>query len=210
MNVELEKRFLIDSNTKTTLEKFLSTKGEFKRVDKRFSLIYYKNEDLGEEENETIDLRVKVTSGACKVSLKVGSWHADAIRKEYEFNFEMEDLENVLNVLKVAGFKWGAINYLTRKVYEYNALEICIDAHYTFDKILVEMEALNSDPDTVKKFEYAVKSISKRYNLNELKSEEMKEFVNRLNGRLDWKFNFQDTQIEKWLCEWKDHISCLK
>lgn len=206
MIYEVEKRALITKKTADSLITFLDKNAKKIKKEHRFAFIYMDNKDLIPNQDDPVDIRVKITNTKPKLSLKYGSWHAGSARQEYEVEFALTDLGQYLKILFFLGKKWGTTNSTTRTLYKYKAMIITIDKHEDFKDYLVEVEITTSKKSAVKTSEEKINEFMSGFELAPLDSPGMIKFVDDLKNRPKWQFDFTQKNIDSYLKVWKEYI----
>ena len=124
------------------------------------------------ENPSQIDLRLKKSGKAEKISVKVGHY-ASKKREEFEIDLQEGELIDALKLFEALGYKTGMIYQWKSKIYKYKDFEIKIN-EYTADYYDWEIESRNpeSDPD----------ELAKQLSLHPFTEEEFQK-------EIDWKNN---------------------
>lgn len=97
------------------------------------------------ENPSQIDLRLKKSGKAEKISVKVGHY-ASKKREEFEIDIKEGELTDALKLFEALGFKTGMVYQWKSKIYKYKDFEIKIN-EYANEYYDWEIESLNSEND---------------------------------------------------------------
>lgn len=205
MNFEVEKRGLFTKSKYNRLLKFMKTNATFIKQKKRFQLVYLKKMNFKADPTNPVDLRVRITNGEGKLVLKYGNWHTGESRAEYEVDFPIEEIEEVLNIFKILDKKWGTSVFSDTQLFRFKGIEVAI-VHTHKDIYYWELELLVKKKSEIKKAESRIEKLITEFSLKPLSSKGMQKYVNDLNKRRFWQFNFKKEDIGKWLKKHKEYL----
>jgi predicted adenylyl cyclase CyaB len=208
MQYEVEKRAFVNENQRSSLKKFLNENGKLVKKKKRCTFIYMNNQNFEEDSTSPIDLKVRTTNGKAGIALKYGNCHNGETREEYEVDFDVDNIDDVLGILKRLGYQWGITTYLNREEYEFEDMTIEIDDYYELDRDLIEVEIVCHEEDKIKEAEIKILEFLKKMNLEVMDSDGMKSLVHSMNVREDWQFDFSKQDIQELVERRKDFILC--
>lgn len=206
---EVEKRSLVTKSKLKLIKKFLETNGKLVKEVKRFNFIKVENKNFISDPNSLIDIKIRTTSGGGKFALKYGNWHKSASREEYEFKFEVEEITQIVNILKILSFKYFITTYVLRSEYKYKNLTITLDNYYSLNSALLEAEIVVKNKNKIKNAELEILTFFKSKELKTLDSSETINFINKLNSIKKFQVDFEKISVENWHKRWKKFIYCL-
>lgn len=198
MRYEVEKRGVFSRKEYLKLFSFMKKNADFVKVKKRFQLVYLKRQDLRADRNNMLDLKVRITNGKGEVVIKYGNWLTGETREEYQIALMLEDLPELLKMLSILGKSWGTAVYSETSVFMYKGVEVSLV--YVPNNIYYwELEISVRDKPKTIKAEAKVDKMIKQFGLRVIGSVGMENFVNVLNARKFWQFNFTKERVDKWL-----------
>ena len=122
-NIEIEVRGPLSENEFTKLRKFFDKNAEFIKEKNRISFLYFRGDkipdDVNEIKDDKVDLRVRITNKKAEIMLKYGEWAGSDIRKEIPLPFDINRFDDVIEFLRILGWKVGIIYATKTYVYKY-------------------------------------------------------------------------------------------
>lgn len=210
MQLEIEKRSILDKAHLGKLKEFLSKNAKVKKEYKRFTFVYLHRQDFISDPDYPIDLKVRFTNGTGELSLKYGDWHGSAGREEYGINFDADQVEDVLGMVRRLEHAWGIVTYLHRVEYDYDGMTVTVDDYFDFDQDIIEVENLVYDEENAKSAEDKIDRFLADRDLQALDSATMQRLVADMNAREKWRFDFTKQDIHEFVEKWNDFILCKK
>lgn len=198
---EVEKRAVVGVDEVEKIARFLEGKAKLTTTFKRFSVIFWNHPEAKPAEAATHDFRIRITGNRGLFTLKYGDWRGGG-REEYEFHFDPAELDSVVNIMRVWGYKWGTTTQVERRKYDYRGMEIVLDRYLDDGSGLVEIEAQCRKESDFEKAEGKIDRLMEEWGLKPLTREGMVEFVNRLNEKKENYFDISAGQTGKYVRRW--------
>lgn len=190
--IEVEHRGHLTQKQFRELSKFLKKNGKFLGEKDRFSVIYFahgEKENFNLNQDNPIDLRVRITNKKTELVLKYGKWGGRDTRKEFIFSVGYEKFEELVEFLHILGFYYGGLQATNTRVYVYKNVEIALvkvpNWGYYFEAEIV------TNPRLVKADDKKIISVCKELGLSVLNDEEFCKLCESLNNRPGFRFNFK-------------------
>ena len=177
---------------------------------KRFTMVNVSHSNFQPDPNRLIDLKVRTTGDTGTIVTKYGNWHSDASRQEYEIKFKTLDLGNLLNTLKLLGYKYYVSTYITRTLYTYNDFRLTFDQYHSMEATIFEIELNVENKDEVVEAEHRIDSFLLEHSLKPLNSKETIELISRMNSIPECQVNFDTLDVDHWLNTHHEFVWCQK
>lgn len=206
--IEVEKRALVDKSRYKDILKQFAKKGSFMSKVKRFTLVQVDNSDFTADSSSLTDIKVRTTKDNALFTVKHGNWHDSSGRKENEINFNVEEINELVEMLISLGFSYFVAIYVTREKYTMNDLVITIDQYHHMDDTLIEIEKTVSNESEEAEAEKEIKNLLELFTLTPMSSEDTIEFVEKINKIEETQVDFTNTTVPEWFNKWKDFILC--
>jgi len=145
---EIEIRGKVNKDEFEKLVSFLAKKAELVDEYNRLAVDISPGFDLDSKtwkNPSQIDLRLKKSGKAEKISVKVGHY-ASKKREEFEIDIKEGELTDALRLFEALGFKTGMVYQWKSRIYKYKDFEIKIN-EYPKEYYDWEIESLNSESD---------------------------------------------------------------
>ena len=195
MQYEIEKKSLVSESKYKELLEFYSKNAKAVSHFNRFSIIYFNPPNIDEQ----IDLRIKITGKSCILSMKCGDWKKQLGRKEIDTEFSLDNLENLLETLHVLGFSIGTTILKERHDYNHKGFDISLDKYKGEDSAVIEVEKTCGDSNSCSSLECEVEGYLKQIGLKIITEKEFLKFIDKINARPKWSFDFNKTPIPEWI-----------
>lgn len=194
--IEVEHRGLLTPNKYTELLSFFENNGKFIDVKKRFTLINNtSNESVREVKEELIDIKLRVTNKKPELAVKYGKWSGKDARREFNFFLEEDQYSEMLEFLKILGYKKFALMANTKHDYSYHGIDFSLvevpEWGYYFEAEIVSDAQSAQEAD--KQLDAEIKSLG----LSVLTDEEYYDLLDSLNNRPDYKVDFGKSELSE-------------
>jgi len=206
--IEVERRVLLTKKEMESLKNFFNTNGKFVKDFKRFTLVNIGREDFTPDLNDPLDLRVRMTKDIARLTVKYGNWHTDAGREEYEVEFNVDNLKELLGILKIMGRNYYSLTYIHRYQYEYKGFDITFDDYSFRDDCLMEVELGVEKMEESEEADRKITEFIKNQNLEPLSKDGFIKFVQENNDIMELRVDFNKITLDDWFEKWKDYIYC--
>lgn len=206
---ELEKRALIKPELVEDIIKLLDREAKLEKTFERFSIIFWNHAKAKPAEASSYDFRIRITDDKGLFTLKYGDWRGGG-REEYEFHFDIEELDSVVNIMRVWGHKWGTTTHVERRKYDYEGMEVVVDRYLDDGIGLLEIERECRDEKDFVKGEKVIDKIMAEWKLSPLTKEGMVAFVRQLNDKKGNYFDISAGDTSKYISKWLREIKKRK
>lgn len=180
---ELEKRAGLGLDEARQVKKIMPTLGVDPTQLKRTIAVKVENEDFSPDPAADVDVKIKLMDDVSLLSVKKGSWHADAARDELEVRFERGDLSSLVAIMSLVGFNRFIVFSTLRTTWRVGSLTVTLDEYQDLDCALFEIEA--GPPATVSDIDKLFAEIG----VTPMTSDETVAFIARLNGHSRARFD---------------------
>ena len=150
IQIEVEHRGQISRQKFDELRSFFEQQAKFLGKKDRFSLIYFqpKSQNADARKSELIDLKLRITNGMTELVMKYGKNSGSDARKEFSFNIDSQKFEQMVEFLRILGFRHGVLQATKTLVFLYNGIEFALvevpDWGYYFEaEILTDAESVD-------------------------------------------------------------------
>jgi len=141
--IEVEHRGKISEKKFKELKSFFDKNAKFLGGKDRFSVIYFRSKSKNSEErkNELIDLKLRITNGKTELVMKHGKCSGSDSRKEFIFEIDSSKFDQMIEFLKILGFRHGVLQATTTFAFLYDGIEFALvkvpDWGYYFEAEIV-------------------------------------------------------------------------
>jgi adenylate cyclase class IV len=204
-NFELEKRSLVEVDDLEKVISFLDAQAKLDKTFTRFSIIFWDHADAQPAENSNFDFRIRIANNQGLFTLKYGDWRGGE-REEYEFHFDLDELSQVVHMMRVQGNKWGTTTHVQRRKYSYQGFEIVADKYLDDGRGIIEIEKICHSEEDFKIGELQIDQIFAEWKMTPLSSDEMVHFVRYTNAKQENYFDLEGKGVDFYIQEWKKKI----
>lgn len=208
--IEIEKRSLINKIKYEDLLNFFDNNAKFIKKFKRYTIICIERSDFVADESATDDIRIRTDGKNGLFTLKTGNWHSGEARNEYEIHFKLEEIIDAIGIMINLGTKYCVSVYIERKEYQYLDYTVSVDKYFLNDDYIIDFEKLVTDGNNegIEKIEDEIVKDMNKLGLDIIKSQEMVDFINKINSIQKAQHDFTKINVEDWYKEWEDYIYC--
>lgn len=189
---EAEKRIGLELKDAQQLIPALDDQYARKSVINRTVIVKVDNDDFSPNPEALIDIKTKLIGDQTLLSVKHGSWHGDAVRREYEINFRREDLPNLLSVLGLLGYTKFIVLTTVRTTWIGDGVIITLDEYPKLAKALFEVELEDSQAR-----ETLIDGVFAALGLIPMDSEQTISFIASLNRSSEIQVDLNAVQTQK-------------
>jgi hypothetical protein len=187
---EIEKRLGLGAAEAMTLkEKIASTLPLVERVPR--TILIKTGEGFVPDPDSLVDIKVKLIGDQSILSVKHGSWHGDAERREYETRFQRSDLPQLLGSLSILPLHNFILLSSLRSVWQSNDCMLTLDEYTNTDKALFEAEALGTGGEA------SVDQVFSDFGIAPMDSPATITFIEGVNQSRDVQINFHERSPEE-------------
>jgi len=126
---ETEKRIGLDGAAAQQLKQAVDSRYSRKSVVGRTVIVKVENDDYSPDPGALIDIKIKLVGDDSLLSVKYGSWHGDAARREYEVHFTRTDLANLLAAFGLLGYTKYIVLVTVRTTWADSRVVITLDEY---------------------------------------------------------------------------------
>lgn len=172
---ELEKRRGLSAEEAENLKKRINKSYAPKKEVRRTLLIKVENDDFTADPNELVDIKVKLIDSNTLLAVKHGSWHGDALRQEYEINFDRDNLSSLISFLQLLMFGKFVLVSTKRTIWKPEGLTVTLDEYQGLGKALFEIETDGHGDES------KIDEAFEQFGVMPMDSDETVQFVNSIN-----------------------------
>lgn len=205
---ELELRGPLTKKEFVDLNKFMQKNAKYLRDFKRLQFLYYNDEQLKKQPGYVHrDFRIRVENRNPTLTMKYGDWRKGNAREEMHIPFLLEDLDEMVRLLTILGYKKGRFILQETSIYLFEEIEWAlvkipgVGKDYYYFEAEVSGENLNVEKEKTK----LMKSISK-LKLKVFEDEEFSKFCTTLDNIEGRQFDFGKDQWENFKMQFNDYI----
>lgn len=181
--------------------KLLDEEAKLEKTFNRFSIIFWNHAETKPAEASQYDFRIRITGNKGLFTLKYGDWRGGG-REEYEFHFDTEELDDVVNIMRVWGHKWGTTTRVERRKYEYRGMEVVIDRYLDDGRGILEIEKECQNENDFEKYERGIDNLMNKWGLEPMTKEGMVEFVRSINDNENNYFDLSSGDTDRYVRMW--------
>jgi adenylate cyclase class IV len=186
---EIEKRIGLQLEDAQRLKSELDERYARKSVANRTVIVKVDNNDFSPNPDALVDIKTKLIGDQTLLSAKLGSWHGDSRRREYEVHFRREDLPNMLAVLGLLGYTKFIVLAAIRTTWAGAGVNITLDEYPKLAKALFEVELEN--PEAA---ESLIDDVFSSLGLAPMDSQQTISFIASLNNSREIQVDLETTE----------------
>lgn len=180
--IEVEHRGLLTLDKFKELKSFFEKNGKALEIKKRFTFVYNSSKSsVREVKEEVIDIKLRITNKKPELAVKYGKWSGKDARREFNFFLDEDQFPEMLEFLKILGYKKFVLMANTKYDYLYNGIEFSLvevpEWGYYFEAEIVTDEESAAEADKL------LDSEIKKFKLHVLDEEEYYDLLDELNNR---------------------------
>jgi len=147
----------------------------------RRTMLIKTGKQFAPDPDELVDIKIKLIGSHSILSVKCGSWHADAVRQEHETRFRRTDLAALIASLAALGNQTFILLTTSRSIWRHAALTITLDEYLNaHGKALFEVEAADQTQG-----EKAIDALFAALGIKPMDSPATIAFINDINSSKD-------------------------
>lgn len=193
--IEVEHRGLLTKGKFNELKTFFEKEGKFLSEKKRFSIIYTSGNQVEDDKDILIDIKLRITNKKAELAIKHGKWSGKDARKEFNFFIDNEKFEDMIEFLKIISYHHVALMANTKLDYLFNDIEFSLVTvpewgHYFEAEILTDEKSKDE----------ANKKINKELNklgLHVLDENGFYKLLNELNDRDGYRLDLDKVDFKE-------------
>lgn len=207
--IEVEVRGKLENFEKTF--KKLNKIGNFVKEKDRFTLVYFREvpaknkDDLRKVlDNDPIDLKLRVTDKKAELVLKHGFITGCESRREILLPIQLEKFNEAIDFLKYLGWDKGVIMATKTFVFDCKGIDFALVQTEGFDYF--EAEVVMQDEKEAEVAMDKIKETCKKICLKTFEKEEFVEFLNQMNKREKYLFDFSNQSFKELKDKFKEYF----